>query len=202
MTVNSSVNSLSVALSLSWAVALLHADWLQPACAHDEDGGNWQLVAAPGRDGWIELPPLCVVQYEGPARGAWRQSGELAGGLDVARNDFRANLDKQGWSLDKIIPLGRAPRTAELHLWVRRERRLLVMLWEAGAGRCGFAVGEEPRNGDDAEGQPAVSGLEDAVNRYLWEENEPVGARPVRAAAAATTVLSVRISTKQGVASE
>ena len=99
--------------------------------------------AANGRRGLPVPPPLAVIQMQDLSGEGWQQSGEVAGSLPVARRDFDRCLDRQGWMVDKIMPLGNGARRSELSTWTKGGRRLLLMLWEIGPGKCGFSIGEE-----------------------------------------------------------
>jgi len=89
------------------------------------------------------LPPLARVEYADASGATWQQSGSLGGSVASAGAELRMALATQGWRLDKTIVLKNLPSRSELMLWIRRERRIIMMLWETGAGSCGFAWGEE-----------------------------------------------------------
>jgi len=89
------------------------------------------------------LPPLATVLREDPDGQTWRQEGELSGTLENASREFRQALAGGGWKVEKRIVAGRS----HLLLCSRKRMRLLVMVWEKGVGACGFAWGEDARQG-------------------------------------------------------
>jgi len=89
----------------------------------------------------IALPPLAVVESRDDSGKTWRLSGRASGSPAVARQDFKLALEKQGWRLDKVIPVGQSQRPSNLCLWKKGQQSIMLMLWEDGAGRSGFALG-------------------------------------------------------------
>ena len=111
-------------------------------CIADE-GSALRLVALSDPEVGSELPPLAELQREDDSGKTWRKSGELPGSFLVARKDMMRCLDRRGWVVNKIIPLGKTSRRSELLTWEKGSRRLLLMLWEIEPGTCGFSMGEE-----------------------------------------------------------
>ena len=109
------------------------------------DTQRWHVVPIEKGDGTLQvaLPPLAAVTSDDRSGATWRQTGEIPGGLEVARGDFSQRLREQGWRLDKVIPVGRIYNRSEITLWLAGKHRLLLLLWEKEAGKCGFAWGEE-----------------------------------------------------------
>lgn len=107
------------------------------------DGGAWRVAGSSSMNQWLDLPPLASVQNTDDSGTTWRLSGELPGNLPVARREFGAALRRQGWRGKLRIPLDRGARKAELVLWSKADRRVLLMLWDTAPGRCGFSIGEE-----------------------------------------------------------
>jgi hypothetical protein len=87
----------------------------------------------------VPLPPLAEAGTGGAAGKTWQQAGTIEGSLETVRGDFECSLRGAGWRRDKVIGLGRS----ELTTWERGRRRMLMMVWEKEAGRCGFTWGEE-----------------------------------------------------------
>lgn len=135
------------------AVLVLVAGAAHPAGSRAESasasggrtGAAWRVVPfEAAEDGGLPppLPPLAAVTGNDASGETWQQSGRMSGTLEVVRGDFRQAFRRDGWSLDKTIPLGRAPNRSELSLWARAGRRIMLMLWEKDVGTCGFAWGE------------------------------------------------------------
>ncbi len=96
----------------------------------------------------LPLPPLATVASGDPSGATWMQTGLISGTVISAEREFAMALRAAGWKLDKTIALGRMPGGSKLALWTRRERRVLLMLWETEIGTCGFAWGDERASGD------------------------------------------------------
>jgi hypothetical protein len=109
--------------------ALLAGLALQQACAGDGAG--------------VDLPPLAMVEQRNGTNGGWRIMGRLPGSVAVAQQDFAAVLARQGWRLDKRIPMGAAARPSELCLWKKKGDVMLLMVWEREVGMSGFSIGWE-----------------------------------------------------------
>ena len=92
----------------------------------------------------LELPPLALVIDRNESENAWNVVGRLSGGLETVFEDFRLSTSRQGWSW-RTVTLQEAgpPKTALIELR-QGQSRLLLMIWESGAGRCGFSLGEVP----------------------------------------------------------
>ena len=104
---------------------------------------GWVGAAGQGRSDTIRLPPLAVVTREDETGKTWHQNGEIRASLEVARKDFEKCLSRQGWHLEKTIPLAKGKHRSSLCTWNRRRSKLLVMLRQVGPGRCTFAWGIE-----------------------------------------------------------
>lgn len=96
--------------------------------------------AGPGE---IGLPPLARVVDRDPGTGRWQVTGSLPGALPVARRDFGLSLHRQGWSMATKTVMGGPGAAMSLTVWVKGERRLLLMLWENEPGKTRFSLGEE-----------------------------------------------------------
>ena len=108
-------------------------------------GGSTGSQQAPLSDAGlvVPLPALATVVANDLSGKTWQQSGTLGGSLEVACGDIRQSLRAGGWKMDKVIALGEGAHRSELTLWLRRNHRILVMVWEKEAGLCGFSWGEE-----------------------------------------------------------
>ena len=103
---------------------------------------EWRIVPLAKREALnIALPPLAVVESRDDSGKTWQLSGKASGSPAVARQDFKLALEKQGWRLDKVIPVGQSQRPSNLCLWKKGQQSIMLMLWEDGAGRSGFALG-------------------------------------------------------------
>jgi len=91
----------------------------------------------------VHLPPLAKVVSRGASADSWRQSGEISGSVAGVHGDFLAALAGGGWILQKTITLGRVPKRSELMMWKKGSKKVLLMVWEKSAGRCGFSWGYE-----------------------------------------------------------
>jgi len=89
----------------------------------------------------IALPPLAIVENRDDSGKTWRLSGKIAGTPIVVRQDFKLVLERQGWRLDKVIPLGRDRQRSDLCLWKNGRQSIMLMLWEVSAGKTGFSLG-------------------------------------------------------------
>jgi hypothetical protein len=104
---------------------------------------EWRIVppaTAQVKDMAIALPPLATVESRDDSGRTWRLSGKAHGSPSVVQQDFKLCFTQQGWRLDKVMPLGRA-RASDLLLWKKGKQSMMLMLWEDGAGRSGFALG-------------------------------------------------------------
>lgn len=121
------------------------AGWCPVAAAELEPAQAWRVVAMrpAAAEAAVPLPPLAEVTSADASGQTWRQSGEIGGSLEAALQEFAAALGAAGWGLDKTIMLGRLASRSGLTVWVRQRQRVLLMLWEKEAGRCGFAWGRE-----------------------------------------------------------
>ena len=123
-----------------WLFAALIAGTMaveRSACAAD-----WHIVSPTKvEDPAIALPPLAVVESRDESGKTWRLSGKSPGSPAVARQDFKLALEKQGWRLDKVIPVGQGQRASNLCLWKKGQQSIMLMLWEASAGETGFSLG-------------------------------------------------------------
>ena len=128
------------------AVLLASGTVLMPAMqthAGSEDAAATISSEKPsGRNGAaISLPPLAVVLEEDPGGNTWRETGEISGSLEITQKNFQRSLAREGWVLQRTIPLAQGPRRSRLCLWQRQGRELLVMLWQKKPGKCGFSWG-------------------------------------------------------------
>ena len=98
-------------------------------------GGAW-AASSP-----VRLPGLARVLDTDVSGDTWRESGETAGGLVVARGDFERCLTAQGWRFERNIPLGTGRSGSLLQQWCRGNERMMLMLWEASTGKTGFSWG-------------------------------------------------------------
>jgi hypothetical protein len=91
----------------------------------------------------LPLPPLARVVSVDAHGDSWRQSGEISGSVAGVHGDFMAAMAGNGWILQKTIVLGRTPQHSELMMWKKGSTKILLMIWEKCAGRCGFSWGVE-----------------------------------------------------------
>ncbi len=106
----------------------------------------WRVVAlrsAASVAAEVPLPPLAEVVSTDASGQTWQQSGEIGGSLEAVLQEFAVSLRVAGWGLDKTIMMGRLSARSGLTVWNRRRQRVLLMLWEKEAGKCGFALGRE-----------------------------------------------------------
>jgi hypothetical protein len=89
------------------------------------------------------LPALARVLETDNTSTTWRESGEVAGGFAIVCRDFEGCLAGQGWYLERRIPVGQGLRHAVIQQWRRDGSQVLVMLWDAGLAKTGFAWGTE-----------------------------------------------------------
>ena len=85
----------------------------------------------------------------------WRIEGSLNGAMAVAESDFRLSFERQGWQLDKVIPLVQGKQI--LLLWRRGDSSIILLLRESGVARTDFAVGLD--NNPGQAGQAAAQNL-------------------------------------------
>lgn len=97
-------------------------------------------------DEGIRLPPSAVRAPDGTETGGWQMTGRISGVPAVAGNDFGLCLTKQGWRRQSSTLMGRAGRESILTVWMKGKRSLLLMLWESGAGKSQFSIGEYKQN--------------------------------------------------------
>jgi len=103
---------------------------------------EWRIVPLAKREALnIALPPLAVVESRDDSGKTWQLSGKASGSPAVARQDFKLALEKQGWRLDKVIPVGQGQQASNLCLWKKGQHSIILMLWEASAGETGFSLG-------------------------------------------------------------
>jgi hypothetical protein len=129
-----------------FCVLLCAATGLCLSGAADEAQPVWRVVALRPASAFsddVPLPPLAEVAHTDASGQTWQQSGELGGSLEAALQEFAVSLRAAGWGLDKIIMMGRLSARSGLTVWIRRRQRVLLMLWEKEAGKCGFAWGKE-----------------------------------------------------------
>jgi len=119
-----------------------------------------------------ELPPLAVVERRDDSGKAWGVEGSLSGTRAVAVQDFQSCLERQGWRLDKVIPIGKGRRGDSLILWRRGADSIFLMLHEAGIARTEFALGLDR--------QPAQPGRGDARNLSEGSTSARKTFKPIR----------------------
>ena len=107
------------------------------------DPGTWRIAAS-----WTNaqsrlpgLPPLAVVEGRDDSGETWQVSGSISGSPAVAAVTFETCFMRQGWQLDKVIPTGRKGHVNNLYLWRKGRHDILLMLWESGVAKTGFAFG-------------------------------------------------------------
>jgi hypothetical protein len=91
----------------------------------------------------VPLPPLAKAGKVDAGKKSWRQSGEISGSVALVQQEFSAALARGGWVLQKSIGLGKGPKRSGLTLWSKGGKKMLLMIWEKHAGRCGFSWGFE-----------------------------------------------------------
>ena len=128
--------------------------WL-PLSGMGAESNTWRIVPRQEIVRELELPPLAVVERRDDTGQTWQQTGTLAGELRVAHGDFKMCLERQGWRLDKVIPMGGGTQRSLLCLWRKAKQEVLVLLWEQAAGKTGFSIGKDAgdaqRGGGSAE---------------------------------------------------
>lgn len=116
---------------------------------------SWQLVPPEKRVHDLpELPPLAAAEKRDDSGKTWCVEGTLDGSMAAARSDFKVSFERQGWQLDKVIPLGKG--TQILLLWRRGDRSIILMLREAEIGQTYFAVGLNDNSGDAPAAAPGL----------------------------------------------
>ena len=126
-----------------------------PMTSFSLDTNTWQIVPLRTIASEVDLPPLAVVERQDDTGQTWQKSGTLAGDLIVAHRDFKTCLMKQGWRLDKVIPMGTSKQRSMLCLWKKEQQEMLVMLWDLAAGKTGFSMGKEGKNSNRDRGRAA-----------------------------------------------
>lgn len=116
------------------------------------DDSKWKFESRRAIKGLVDLPPLCVVDVNDPTSEGWQITGHVAATIIAARDDFGRALRRQGWKNDLSIPISGRNHHAEISVWQKRNRRLLLMMWEEGVGRSGFSLGEETAKQESAPG--------------------------------------------------
>jgi len=102
------------------------------------------LHAAPGNDiSPVRLPPLADGESSGADTVGWQVTGTIPGAPVIAARDFGLCLNRQGWYRHSRIVMGSGAKAIELTRWAKGGKRLLLMLWESGAGETRFTLGEE-----------------------------------------------------------
>lgn len=96
----------------------------------------------------VRLPPLVHDVEDTSGSGGWQVTGTISGSPIVASGDFGLCLNSQGWYCTRRISMGSGAETVRLTRWTKGSRRLLLMVWESGAGKTRFALGEEKDNGE------------------------------------------------------
>lgn len=114
--------------------------------AADATPSGWRIVSPEKTDKRLpEMPPLAVVANRDDSGKTWQIEGSLGGMQAVAESDFKLCFERQGWQLDKVIPLGQSKQI--LLLWRRGDSSIILMLREAGVARTDFAVGLDENSG-------------------------------------------------------
>lgn len=117
-----------------------------PTPAADTASSGWRIVSPEKTDKRLpELPPLALVANRDDSGKTWRIEGSLNGTMAVAESDFKLSFERQGWQLDKSIPLGQGKQI--LLLWRRGNSSIILMLHESGVAKTEFAIGldDSPR---------------------------------------------------------
>ena len=132
------LDSMSRGAISPWLLGLLLS-----ASVGGAEQGTWKVVSRDGRENWLDLPKAAVVTTEDQSGKTWRQTGEMAVALPVAQRDFTGCLQRQGWKLKQVIPMGEKREECEILVFSAGSRKLLLMLADNGPGRCTFSLGEE-----------------------------------------------------------
>jgi hypothetical protein len=120
----------------------LHAMWGSEMLlsAQTNAASSWRIVASEKTDKQLlDLPPLAVVANRDDSGKTWRIEGCMNGTQAVAESDFKLAFERQGWRLDKTIPLGQGQQI--LLLWRRGGSSIILMLHETAVAKTEFAVG-------------------------------------------------------------
>lgn len=86
-----------------------------------------------------QVPPLALVENRDDSGKTWQVSGTLPGSPVVASREFEACFERQGWRLDKVVPIGRGGHN--LYLWRKGRQDILLMLWGQSVAKTGFSFG-------------------------------------------------------------
>jgi hypothetical protein len=89
----------------------------------------------------VKLPKLAVVEQDDSRQQGWQVSGHIGVAFEVARRDFRAALERQGWRLSEQMPLQTVGYKAELAVWRQGGQETMVLLTQDTPRRCDFSVG-------------------------------------------------------------
>lgn len=119
-----------------------------------DDSTTWRIVP-PGKAGkkLPELPSLAVVEHRDDSGESWALEGNISGTRLVAARDFRDCFERQGWTFDKVITIGKAGRSGNLFLWRRNGNSIFLMLRESGVATTDFTLSLENKTEAKPEGQ-------------------------------------------------
>ena len=116
------------------------AGWLVMALA--APGAPESLRLKNGSD-TVELPPLARVTYRNQTAGSWGLWGSISGNLEIAGDDFEMCLRSQGWRWHTVSFMDNHALRMRLVNLSKGSKTLLLMMWDAAAGRTAFALGED-----------------------------------------------------------
>ena len=134
---------------------LLAVGWLAVVCPLlADDAATWRIVP-PGKTGKVlpELPSLAVVEHRDDSGESWALEGSISGTRLVAARDFRTCFERQGWTFDKVIAIGKAGRSGNLFLWRRNGSSIFLMLRETGVATTDFTLSLENKTEAKPDGQ-------------------------------------------------
>jgi len=91
----------------------------------------------------VRIPPLAKVFHRNSSGKSWGLTGRISGTLEIARGDFGLCLSRQGWRWHTVTSSDGPHLRMALVLLKKGPKRLMLMLWEAAPGQCGFSLGED-----------------------------------------------------------
>ena len=119
-----------------------------------DDATTWRIVPPSKTEKVLPgLPSLAVVEHRDDSGQSWALEGSISGTRQIAARDFHACFERQGWTFDKVISIGKAGRSGSLFLWQRGGSSIFLMLREAGVASTDFTLSLENKTEAKPDGQ-------------------------------------------------
>ncbi len=125
--------------------AYLVCCWLLFAGVEIAGAGDYVIVPYKTKMHLPQMPALAVIEVSTEKADTWQRTGVLPLKREVAHRDCVAHFRRQGWELDKAIPMGGDGEQGELMTFRQKDRTLLLMLWQTRPGETGFSLGEQDK---------------------------------------------------------